>query len=467
MRRVPVGLWLAAAVGLGVRWFGIFVAKPSCANRGDLDCFQIGGDVLFVEQQGELIADGQWYKSGFEWWAFGLVNDSASRPPLFPLLIGLISKLGIRSDDAQRGIVAALSVVSIVLIGLVARRLAGDRAAVIAGFVAALHPLMWIGDIMMMSEALYVPFIAGIILAAYRYLDAPSLGRLLGLAALMTLAGLVRSEGLLLLGLLLVPVVIRTNPRNRERLIGIGASALVSLAILAPWLAFNNARFAEPVTVTSSTGWVLFAGACDPAWQGQYIGYWAAGCLEERGLADDFDERFPGQRLLGEDRVLYDESEIDGWYRDRAIEYYRTNAGQFPVVAAARMGRTLEVFNAGQGLWLDYQIEGRWKLPSTLGLAGYYLLVPLSFVGVRVLRRRGESLLPLLIMWPLILSTVVFTYGITRYRIPIDVAMVILGAVAVDALSRKLLESRMQQRERPPGKPHVPGVSEVSEVQGV
>ncbi len=444
--RLPFGVWVAALVGLAGRMYAIFVHRPTCERAEGLGgrplstdgCFAFGGDVLFVEQQGELIGKGEWFKNGFDYWAGGLLQDSASRPPLFPLLIGVLAKLGIRDDDLQRAVMSLFGVAAIIGFGWIGRRLAGDRAAVIAAGLAALHPLLWIGDFMMMSEALFVPLIVAVIVASYRYLDAPTWGRLLTLAVVITLAGLVRTEGMFLHLLLLVPLVLRSQPAWRDRLASIGVSALVALALLSPWLAFNNARFSQPVTMTSSTGWVLFAGSCDSAWEGQYIGYWAAGCLETRDLAAAYDQRFPGHRTIGAERVLYDESEVDGWYRDQAVNYYRANAGRFPLVAAARIGRSLEVFNAGQGLWLDHQIEGRPRAPATVGLIGYYLLVPLAALGALVLRRADEPLWPVAVMWPLILLTVIFTYGITRYRVPIDVAMVILAAVVINAIVDRL-----------------------------
>ena len=51
----------------------------------------------------------------------------------------------------------------VVSLGLLVRRLAGDLPGIIAAVLAALHPLMWINDMMLLSEGLYQPLIVAVL----------------------------------------------------------------------------------------------------------------------------------------------------------------------------------------------------------------------------------------------------------------------------------------------------------------
>ena len=104
----------------------------------------------------------------------------------------------------------------------------------------------------------------------------------------------------------------------------------------------------------------------------------------------------------------------------------------------ARMGRSLELFKPGHSLRLNYQVEGRWEEPSTFGLGFYYALLPLTIIGGMVFWRRGIRLTPLLSMWPTIMLASAITFGLTRYRVPIDIAMMALSAVAISWLFEHL-----------------------------
>jgi hypothetical protein len=62
----------------------------------------------------------------------------------------------------------------------------------------------------------------------------------------------------------------------------------------------------------------------------------------------------------------------------------------------------------------------------------------LSGAGFVVLRRRGQPLFILAAPFALVLLVSVTSYGILRFRAPADVALVVLGAVALDALWGRL-----------------------------
>jgi hypothetical protein len=44
-------------------------------------------------------------------------------------------------------------------------------------------------------------------------------------------------------------------------------------------------------------------------------------------------------------------------------------------------------------------------------------------------------------MWPAVMFAAATTFGLTRYRVPIDIAMIVMAAVAVSWLVDRLRES--------------------------
>ena len=452
LRRLRDDRWWQAAGGIAVgalalRLYVIAIAKPSCDASGEpARCFQVWGDVLYHYSQAQLIADGHFFKNGVEHLVSGRIVDSAGDPPLFALALGAWSALGFDTLSGQRVLTCLLGATTVLLIAVLARRLGGDLAGWIAGALAALHPLLWINDAMLMSESLYQPAIVVVMLAAYAYTRSPERLRIAALGALIGAASLVRGEAMVLGVFLLVPLVWTTRslrPAERARQIMLGAVA--ALAVLAPWVVYNNARFAEPVTLTNSTGAVLIAGSCDSAWSGPTMGYWTD-CFTERDLWAPFNEEFPAATAQGADRIVYDESVLDAFSRKHALDYIGENLPRYPLVMLARAGRTLELFRVGDTLHWTATLEGRWRLPSQAGLAMYYLLAAPAAAGVWLMRRDGQRLVPLLAMWPTVLTATMLTFGLTRYRVPIDIAMILLAAVSLEIWGEKLLRRARQAR---------------------
>src|SRR5690606_12665809 len=124
------------------------------------------------------------------------------------------------------------------LIGIVARRLAGPRAGIIAAVLAAVTPMLWINDGMLLSEALYVPMIALELLAGYHFWQKPSFASATVMGAMISLAALTRAESLLMFAFMVLPLAwgLKQLPLGRRFLLAV-VSGLVGLAVLVPWFA--------------------------------------------------------------------------------------------------------------------------------------------------------------------------------------------------------------------------------------
>jgi 4-amino-4-deoxy-L-arabinose transferase-like glycosyltransferase len=326
----------------------------------------------------------------------------------------------------------------VVLIGLLTCRIAGDLAGVVAAAIAAVHPLIWINDLMLLTEGLYQVLVVVVLWTAYDWIERPDRRRAAVIGAAIAFAALTRGEAVALFAFLVLPLVLRARTVDRgEKVRQIAVCWVAGLAVMAPWITWNMVRFEEPVLISSSTGAVLMAGSCDEVWSGERMGLWDD-CFSARELWDEFDAEFPGAFLTRDDLVIYDESVRDNWDRRQATEYILDNWTRYPTVAAARIGRSLELFRVSHTLRKNYQLEGRWAEPSTVGLGIYYGLVPLAVIGALVLRRSGRRLSPLLAMWATVMFASATAFGLTRYRVPVDLAMIVLGATAISWLWERL-----------------------------
>jgi hypothetical protein len=88
--------------------------------------------------------------------------------------------------------------------------------------------------------------------------------------------------------------------------------------------------------------------------------------------------------------------------------------------------------NINQKILYD-RIEGRELGAARIALAQYYLLAPLAIIGAVVLWRRKVTLLPFVATFVIVVSAVLIAFGNTRYRAPLEIAFVVLPAVAIDA----------------------------------
>jgi hypothetical protein len=480
-RAFALGVGVAAAIGVAVRLANVAVWRPSCdvdvmaavadpgaysSSGNTAGCYGLWGDAFYHFVQAQLLADGHGYVEPYGWFVSGGSRflPGAGDPPLYPAFLALLSRLGIDTLAGVRLVGALVGLAVVVLAALLVRRLAGPRAGVLAGAVAAVYPMLWINDGMVLSESLYVPLLLVVLLAAYHFWDHPGWASAAGLGVAVAVAGLTRAEALLLYGALLLPLLWGLRRLGWARVAGFGLVAgLAGLVLVGPWVVYNLGRFSQPVTLTSATGAVLSAANCDAAYglgpDGEYIGY-AANCYDEYVRNGWLVGKLPGcdDAAVAAARVdptgdeaarcwpndpTFDESDRDVYSREGALRYLSEHRGRLPVVVLARVGRIWDLYTPqlgrddeplGQNVRLNWQVEGRGKTASRAGFLAYWALVPFAVAGLASLWRRRLPVSPLVSMAVVITVTAAFTFGITRYRVPVDLVVAVLAAVGLDAL---------------------------------
>ncbi len=139
--------------------------------------------------------------------------------------------------------------------------------------------------------------------------------------------------------------------------------------------------------------------------------------------------------------VRGDESVQDARDRQVALRYIKAHAGRLPVVLAARAAREFGFFAPLSQLRRENNINHRPLILAQIGLGMYYVLVLAGVYGAITLRRRHITLVPFVGVLLELVATAMATFGQTRYRVPFEVGVVVLAAVAIDAFVSRRSES--------------------------
>lgn len=386
--------------------------------------FQVLGDAMTFHLVGQGLADGRGFRE-----ALPPGGPTAEHPPGLEVLLAVWDKLGANGFFAHRLLLGAVGTVTVVLVGLVARRVGGARVGLVAALLAAVYPMLWLADGSLMSEPLYGVLVVGALLCALWVRERPSWPRAAALGALIALAALTRGEALSLVVLLAVPVAIASRRRWRGRAALWGVTLAAFVVVLAPWTIFNLTRFDTPVLIsTNSNG--LFVGAnCPETYAGPLIGAWRFQCYTRRRPGEDEARYFARQRRIG-------------------IDYALDHRSRWPAVVAARIGRLLDVYRVDQSVFFN-TAEGRPANPVRWGIRMYWVVALLAVGGsVLLARRRPFALVVLLAPVVMVLLVAIATYGGTRFRYAAEPSLVILAAVALVAAAERLLDSH-RARSRP------------------
>ncbi|HWS46377.1 MAG TPA: glycosyltransferase family 39 protein, partial [Acidimicrobiia bacterium] len=188
---------------------------------------------------------------------------------------------------------------------------------------------------------------------------------------------------------------------------------LVGLALIGPWVAYNMTRFNGPVFITTGIGSTTLQGNCDSTYSGRLLGYHDLNCVDSVARAGD-------------------ESQVENRRLRAGLDYAKDHASQVPKVVAARIGRVFDVFRPLQNAVFNILPEGRTRFESYAGLWSYWALLIPGAVGLVALRRRRYPIWPLLTTVVIVVVTAATAYAITRYRVPVEVALVAAAGVGVD-----------------------------------
>ena len=406
--------------------------------------FDPHGDAFFYHAAANLLAEGKGFISPFFVHA-GLHREAAEHPPLYTIFLAIPSIVGIKSVLAHLLWSCLLGAGTVGLIGLVGRTVSNARVGIIAAAIAAVYPNLWAPDGMLQAETLSMFAVAATLLLAYGYRQQPSARRLVLVGAACALGALARSELILLVPLLVVPLAWSTRGQSgRVRLRWLAASILTAAIVLAPWTIYNTTRFVHPILLSAQVDPLLASANCHSTYYGDLQGYFDIQCAsriaKKHGLT-----------------LQDDESQENVVYRRAALAYVRAHLSRLPTVEGVRLLRIVGLYRTSLYVNADAYIEGRnpvWI--SWAALYSFWVLAVLAIAGAAFWRRAGRGrrrasppLYPLLAPIVVVLATVLVTYASTRFRTTAEPSIVVLAAVAIDAAIARVSTTRV----RPPVDP--------------
>ena len=405
-----LGLW--TVVGLAIRLATVYSQPDKVA----------GGDAYFYHYGANLLVSGHGFINPYLYIPHGAHHavQSASFPPLFIFLVAIPSAVGLKSFLVERVWCCVLGAAAVVACGYTGREIAGRRVGLIAAFLVAVYPNIWMTDELALSETIAPLLVAGVLWFTYRFWKSPTIPRAIGLGAAMGLAMLGRDELAVLVVFILVPIVLLAKALTwGRRAATLGIGLLTVAVVVAPWIGYNLSRFDKPVFISSGLGVTLASADCPTTYSGQFEGYWSMKCA----LA------YAAQPSVN---IHADESVEGAELQHLALNYVRAHENRLVPVTLAKLGRAFGFFHPMQQIFLDSYVETRPYRWAVTGLVSYYVLLALSLGGTVLLRRRRIPSFPLWAIGLQVVCSVALTFGQTRYRTTFEVSLVLLAAVQLD-----------------------------------
>ena len=387
---------------------------------------------------GKVLADEVWYVRvahnvlegrGFMSPYFPLSHaPTALHGPLTVLLLLPATLLQPHGYTAQRATMAVLGALAVVAIGYAGREIAGARVGLIAAVLAAIYPGLWVNDLVATSETTAVLLLSVVVALSLRYRRAPSTSGVVLLGLATGLLALDRAELALLALVLIVPAVLAASKASGATAAGAARGLLVvvvlAVCVVVPWSAYNEARFHRSVAISNNFGQTLLGANCPESYYGPLTGYDGRTCF--------LPVLAQAERTLPKGSS---EADFDAYFRRHAISYATSHWHRWPVVAVMRELWLWSLWRPGWTVFMSGIYIGRAQWIAWSQIVAFWLLTPLALYGFFVARRRRVPVAPLVTMVVFTAVLGLLVVGHLRYRIPAEIAWVLLGAIAVDRLA--------------------------------
>jgi hypothetical protein len=376
------------------------------------------------------VAAGDGYRYGFE----ADQGVTAYYPPGYPLALGAVLWLArlmlpfdVSAFDVAVWLNVALSVATIGLVFVLGRRLAGERAGLVAAGIWALWPNLVFHSAVVLTETLFLFLLVLLLIVT---LGDPEGARLPGRARLLTIGVLF---GLTLLvrpvSVVIAPVflVLWWGAGVRAALWRLALVGVATLAVLVPWSIRSTIAMDEPVAMSLNFGDNLCLGHNPGATGG--FGDLGAYCYTAEGLTrPESETRRQAENI------------------DRAVDYIVDNPGQTLRRTPSKLRITLQYDDDGLHVAEDFGqgtlvSDSARELLKAAANGFYYVVALAALVGGVVLLRRPDPArrgLFLVLGGAAQLISPLATFGDARFKMPIYPTLAVCAAVAGAALWDRL-----------------------------
>jgi 4-amino-4-deoxy-L-arabinose transferase-like glycosyltransferase len=353
---------------------------------------------------------------------------TAGREPGFPFFIAAVYLVsGVHPFAVLLG-QCLLGAATCWLVGLLAKRLAGARAQLIAVALMAVYPYCVFYCAYFLRETLICFLVSAALLSLLRFLDQPRPASALQAGLTTGLCAVTFSSWLLITAALAAwtSALVLRQGLNRTRLVA-AALFLAAWAILpAAWTLRNYAVFGRFIPGSTLAGFNFYTALIVPE--------------DDRGTAREIEiERGDSQWSRAQDMLPYymvDDGRQQEAFMQAAKERVRARPGEY----LAHVGRQV------LKLWRFYpyprQYQHSYGLIKTASLLSDGWLIPLGLLGLALFWRRGPDSRFYAVLLLLGTGCYALVSAIVRYRLPMMLPLIAAAsAVLAQAWERRLLKA--------------------------
>jgi hypothetical protein len=373
----------------------------------------------------DYVAAGDGFRYGYE----ADQGATAYYPPGYPLALAAVVWLvrllpfDVSTFDVAIWLNVGLSVATIGLVFVLARRLAGDRAGLIAAGVWALWPNLIFHSGIVLTETLFLLLLVAmlvVLLGDRAAARSPGVARLVTVGVLFGLTLLVRPVSAVMAPVFLV---LWWGNGARAALWRLALVGVATVAVLLPWSVRSTMVMDEPVAMSLNFGDNLCLGH-NPGASGGF-GDLGAYCYTAEDL------RRPESETRRQSENI-----------DRAVTYIREHPGTTLRRTPSKLRITLQ--NDHDGLVVaedfgavDLVSDGTRDALKVAADAFYFVVAAAAVVGGVMLLRRPDPArrgLFLVVAGAAQLVSPLATFGDARFKMPLYPTLAVCAAVAVSAL---------------------------------
>ena len=383
------------------------------------------GDPKFFQDSAASLSQGHGFAVAFL--GKGQPVATALHPPVFPSLLALLDLVRLQSAEAHRVALAFISGVSVVVMGLLGRRLMSPGVGVVAAAFAAFSPLwvQWGGRLL--SESLYLVVIPLLLWVALECVDRPrwSMFGLVGLV--IGVAALTRSEAILFVVVLGAPLVLLGSRSWKKRATYAMVLLVGVVVIVVPWMVRNEIQVGG-FTLSTDNG-TTWAGAYTPATFSPANPLY--GSVDNSTQFADAAVFLKWGKPPGGAKA-WTELTLTNAVGNAGMTFARSHLSDLPGVVLAREGRLWGVYSIGTQLHND-DVDGGWVEGFYIG--GWFfewISLPLAIAGAVILGRRSKRHLAVVVT-PIIIAVcnAALFIGSTRLRVVAEPSLFLLASIAI------------------------------------
>jgi len=344
--------------------------------------------------------------------------------PLYPFFLALVYAVVPEDSIYVLFAQAALDACSAVLLTVVARRVFDGPTAIVAGVIAATYSIFFYYSALLLKAPLMIFLMVAALYFVTRAADADRPSRWIPAGFFLGLAALTRGNSLLFAPALGLWILIQGQGDLARRWISGVLLAVGLLAAILPVSVRNYVVGDDLVLLNSQAGQNFYIGHFDGAQTGAYE---APPFLRPNPVFEESDFSNEARRRTGRDDMK--PSEISNFWLKEGFAEISADPGRFLVHSGKKILVLLNGYEIPDNASFDYfrrEVGGLLALP----LPGFAFVLPLSIAGLILSYRR-----PLVVVLALFVVTysagIVLFFNLSRLRLPIVPALIILAAFAI------------------------------------